>query len=159
MALFAILVFGQTKGLFAEALLFSKAGAIAGGDCCRCYPNADGGQAPRYAARRRRRMGIMSFVGWLFGADAPAPSDATKLDGTTEARLARSLSALPPAERGWITFAQARILFSAKGAQCAFGESDPDGRTSIESFAAQHVSVINFMPVEERVYFVRVQPL
>ena len=100
-------------------------------------------------------MGIMSLIGWLFGADALAPPDATKLDGTTEATLARSLSALPPEERGWITFAEARILFSAKGAQYAFGESDQDGRRRIESFAAQHWSVINFMPVEERLYFVR----
>ena len=101
-------------------------------------------------------MGIRSFLGMLFGADAAAPpSDATKLDGATEATLARSLSALPPDERGWITFAEARILFSTKGAQYAFGETDKDGRRKIESFAAQHRSVINFMPVEGRVYFLR----
>jgi hypothetical protein len=93
---------------------------------------------------------------WLFEADAAAPSsDAMKLDGTTEATLARSLSALPPDERGWITFAEARLLFSTKDAQYAFGETDDDGRRKIESFAAQHQSVINFMPVEGRVYFVR----
>jgi hypothetical protein len=91
----------------------------------------------------------------LFGADAAAPSDATKLGGTTEAALARSLSALPPNERGWITFDEARILFSTKGAQYAFGETDQDGRRDIESFAAQHRSIINFMPVEGRVYFLR----
>ena len=96
-------------------------------------------------------MGIMR---WLFGADAAAPSDAMKLDGTTKDALARSLSALPPDERGWITFAEARILFSTKDAQYAFGETDEDGRRNIESFAAQHGSVINFMPVEGRVYFV-----
>jgi hypothetical protein len=79
--------------------------------------------------------------------------DAMKLDGTTEATLARSLSALPPNERGWITFAEARILFSTTGAQYAFGETDQDGRRNIESFAAQHRSVINFMPFERRVYF------
>ena len=100
-------------------------------------------------------MAIMSLIAKLFGADVAAPPDATKPDRTTEATLARSLSALPPGERGWITFAEARILFSAKGAQYAFGESDQDGRRSIELFAAQHRSVINFMPVEERVYFVR----
>jgi hypothetical protein len=99
-------------------------------------------------------MGITSLIGWLFGADATAPPDAMKLDGTTEAALARSLSALPPDERGWITFAEARVLFSTKDAQYAFGETDDDGRRNIESFAAQHRSVINFMPVEERVYFV-----
>ena len=100
-------------------------------------------------------MGIMR---WLFGADAAAPPDAMKLDGTTEAALVRSLSALPPEERGWITFAEARVLFSAKGAQYAFGETDKDGRRNIESFAAEHQSVINFMPVEGRVYFVRDPP-
>ena len=100
-------------------------------------------------------MGITSLIGKLFGADATAPSDAMKLDGTTEVALARSLSSLPPDERGWITFAEARILFSTKGAQYAFGETDQDGRKNIESFAAQHRSTINFMPVEARVYFVQ----
>ena len=100
-------------------------------------------------------MGIMSLIRLLFGADAAAPPDAMKLDGTTEAALARSLSALPPEERGWITFAEARILLSSKGAQYAFGERDEDGRKNIESFAAQHQSVINFMPAEGRVYFLR----
>ena len=99
-------------------------------------------------------MGIMSLIGKLLGTNVVAPPDAMKLDGTTEATLARSLSALPPDERGWITFAEARILFSTKGAQYAFGETDQDGRKNIESFATQHRAVINFMPVEERVYFV-----
>ena len=91
----------------------------------------------------------------LFGADAAAPPDATKLDGATEATLARSLSALPPDEQGWITFNEACTLFSAKDTQYAFGETDRDGRRNIESFAAQHQSAINFMPVEGRVYFVK----
>jgi hypothetical protein len=97
----------------------------------------------------------MSFIGKLFGANAAAPPDATKLDGTNEAALARSLTALPTGERGWITFAEARILFSTKGEQYAFGETDEDGRRNIESFVGQHHSFINFMPVEERVYFLR----
>ena len=97
----------------------------------------------------------MGIIRWLFGADAAAPPDAMKLDGTTAATLARSLSALPPDERGWITFAEAHTLFSTKGDQYAFGETDDDGRKNIESFAAQHQSVINFMPAEGRVYFVR----
>ena len=50
----------------------------------------------------------MSLIGWLFGADTAPPSDAMKLDGTSEAALGRSLSALPAGERGWITFAEAR---------------------------------------------------
>jgi hypothetical protein len=100
-------------------------------------------------------MGITSLIGKLFGADVAPPPDARKLDGTTEAALARSLSALPPDERGWITFAEARILFSTKGDQYAFGETDDDGRRKIESFAAQHQFAISFMPLEGRVYFVR----
>jgi len=101
------------------------------------------------------RIGITSIIGKLFGADAAAPSDLTKLDGTTEAALARSLSELPAGERGWITFAEARTLFSTKSDQYAFGEADDAGRRNIESFAAQHRAVINFMPLEARVYFVR----
>jgi hypothetical protein len=100
-------------------------------------------------------MGITSLFGWLLGADATAPPDAIKLDGATEAALARSLSALPPNERGWVTFAEARVLFSTKDAQYAFGETDDDGRRNIEAFAAQHRSVFDFMPVEGRVYFAR----
>ena len=97
----------------------------------------------------------MGIIRWLFGAGATAPPEAMKFDATTQVALARALSALPPDERGWITFAEARNLFSAKGDQYAFGETDEDGRRNIESFAAQHRSVINFMPVERRVYFVR----
>jgi hypothetical protein len=102
-------------------------------------------------------MGIMSFIEKLFRL--VAPPNAMKLNGTNEATLARSLSALPPEERGWITFAEARSLFSTTGAQYAFGETDQGGRRNIESFAAQHRSVINFMRVEGRVYFVRDPPL
>jgi hypothetical protein len=95
----------------------------------------------------------MSFIEKLF--ELVAPPKPMKLDGTTEATLARSLSALPPDQRGWVTFAEARILFSTKGAQYAFGETDQIGRRNVETFAAQHQSIINFMPVEDRVYFVR----
>jgi hypothetical protein len=100
-------------------------------------------------------MGIGSLIRWLLEADAAAPSDATKLDGTTAATLARSLTALPPDERGWITFTEACTLFSTKDAQYAFGETDDDGKRNIETFAAQHQSVVSFMPVEGRVYVVR----
>jgi hypothetical protein len=97
----------------------------------------------------------MGIIKWLFGPAAAAPSDATKVDGTTAATLVHSLSALPPDGRGWITFAEARSLFSAERAEYAFGELDQVGREKIEAFAAQHRAVINFMPVEGRVYFVR----
>jgi hypothetical protein len=102
-------------------------------------------------------MGITSLIGKLFGADATAPPDATKLDGTTEAALARSLSALPADERGWVAFGEAARLFSAERAEYAFGELDQSGREKIEAFAAQHRAAINFMPVEGRMYFVPTQ--
>jgi hypothetical protein len=57
------------------------------------------------------------------------------------------LSALPPSERGWITSAEARVLFSTEGTEYAFGETDRVGRRNIETFAAQHRSVVNFMPI------------
>jgi hypothetical protein len=63
---------------------------------------------------------------WRRTAMSVAPPKAKKHDGTTEAALARSLSALLPEERGWITFAEARILFSTKGTQYAFGETAPE---------------------------------
>jgi hypothetical protein len=59
----------------------------------------------------------------------------------------------------WITLVEARILFSTKAAQYAFGETDQNGRRNIESFAAQHQSVINFMPVRGRVYSYAIRPL
>ncbi len=96
----------------------------------------------------------MGLFGKLFGADTAAPPDATKLDGTSEVALARSLSTLPPDGRGWISLAEARTLFSTKGDQYAFGETDDDGKRNIESFAAQNQCNINFMPLEGRVYFV-----
>jgi hypothetical protein len=73
----------------------------------------------------------------------------------SEAALARSLSALRAGERAWITFAEAASLFSAERAEYAFGELDKDGRNKIEAFAAQQRAAISFMPLEARVYFVR----
>lgn len=97
----------------------------------------------------------MSLIGKLFGAGPAAPPDVTRLNGTTEAALARSLSALPAGERGWVTFTEARNLFSNKDAQYAFGETDDEGRRKIELFAAKQRVGINFMPIEGRVYFVQ----
>ena len=75
----------------------------------------------------------MSLIGKLFGT-GDNPADITKLDGTTEATFGRSLSALPQDGRGWVTFAEARTLFSAKSDQYAFGETDDDGRKRLATF-------------------------
>ena len=97
---------------------------------------------------------MMNLFGKLFRRRAAGPPDATKLGGTSETALARSLSALPAGEQGWITFAEAASLFSAERAEYAFGELDQDGRKKIEEFAAQHRAAISFMPLEARVYLV-----
>ena len=87
-------------------------------------------------ARNDKWTGMSSLFGKLFRTRVAAPSDTTKLDGTSEAALARSLSVLPPDQPGWITFAEARNVFSTKDAEYAFGETDDDGRKNIERFAA-----------------------
>ena len=60
-------------------------------------------------------MGIIGLIGMLFGADVAAPPDAIRLDATTETTLTRSLSALLPDERGWITFAGGAHLVLVQG--------------------------------------------
>ena len=45
-------------------------------------------------------MAMMSLIGKLFGVSAAASRDATKLDGTSEAALARSLSAIATGRAG-----------------------------------------------------------
>jgi len=101
-------------------------------------------------------MSVWDFVKAIF-APGPGPSDAARLDGMSEGALSRSLSKLHSEERGWITISEARALFSRMDRQYAFGEMDEEGRRRIESFAAEsdHTSRLEFMPVEERVYFVR----
>ncbi len=106
------------------------------------------------SGRARTCNAKMSLFRKLFGAGVAAPSDVARLDGTSEIALAHSLAALPPDGRGWISFAEARTLFSTKGDQYAFGETDNDGKRNIESFAAQHQCNINFTPLERRVYFI-----
>src|SRR5690348_1681136 len=85
-----------------------------------------------------KAIGMINLVGKLFGANASAPPDVTKLDATMEAALARSLSALPAGEKGWITLTEAQSLFSAERAEYAFGELDQPGRDKIEAFAARN---------------------
>jgi hypothetical protein len=100
-------------------------------------------------------MGIWAALKALFGSDSSGPADARKLDGSSESALGRSLRESFPDERHWITFTEARSLFSTKDDRYAFGEMDEEGKRKIESFAADHSSCIEFMPMEQRVYFVR----
>jgi hypothetical protein len=58
---------------------------------------------------------------------------------------------------GWITNKEAKSLFSPMDDQYAFGEMDEVGKQNIASFAASigDGCLFEFMPVEERVYFIR----
>jgi hypothetical protein len=100
-------------------------------------------------------MGLLAAIKALFERGCPGPPDERQLDGGSESALARSIEGLPAGERGWISFAEARSLFSTMEGQYAFGEMDDDGKGKIESFAAAHSSRLAFMPTEQRVYFMR----
>ena len=71
--------------------------------------------------------------------------------------LTSSLEALPEGEQGWISFAEARSLFSSMDDQYAFGEMDEQGRANLASFSAEreHRCTFDFMPTEGRIYFTR----
>jgi hypothetical protein len=105
-------------------------------------------------------MEIWEKIKSLFSAQSSIPPDARRLAAASEEVLSTSLMRLPPGESGWITFQEARLLFSAMDQDYAFGEMDEAGRSNIASFAAQaeHRSSFSFMPVEGRVYFTRKWP-
>jgi len=73
--------------------------------------------------------------------------------------LAASIKMLPYDEPGWITSTEARFLFSPMQDQYAFGEMDEVGKSNLTSFASELPGgcLFEFMPVEERVYFIRKQ--
>jgi hypothetical protein len=92
----------------------------------------------------------------LFGSPRSAdPTEAWQVDASSEDRLSEAVERLPAGVSGWITSAEARALFSTADREYAFGEMDEDGNRNIASFAARHHSDVSFMPVENRVYFLR----
>jgi hypothetical protein len=102
------------------------------------------------------------MAGWrsikdLFAPGNPVPASAVKLDGTSRQALSGSLKHLLLEDRGWISFAEARALFSTAGAQYAFGDTDDEGKANLASFAAAGDRAYDYqlMPVEGRVYFER----
>jgi hypothetical protein len=102
-------------------------------------------------------MGVWQSIKGLFAPGQPGPADAIKLDGSSKQALSRSLKQLVLDERGWISFAEARSLFSTADAQYAFGEMDDDGNANLAAFAAagERPYDFQFMPMEGRVYFAR----
>lgn len=100
-------------------------------------------------------MGLIDAIKALFAPGSSWVPQPRKLDGSSEEALARSLQQLLAGERGWITFAEARRLFSTMEDQYAFGEMDNEGKRKLTSFTAEHRCDVDLMPVEGRVYFVR----
>jgi hypothetical protein len=102
-------------------------------------------------------MTIWDWIKSLFGNPSSLPADEQKLRAENEAELSTSLTHLHPGESGWITFQEARLLFSPMDQDYAFGEMDDVGKSNLASFAArsEHRSSYSFMPTEERVYFTR----
>jgi hypothetical protein len=99
-------------------------------------------------------VGVWRSIKSIFAAPSlPDPTEGWKLDGSAEGSLAQSMARLPAGGKGWITFAEARRLFSAMDADYAFGEMDKDGSRNLAAFAAKHQSDVNFMPAQRRVYF------
>jgi len=108
------------------------------------------------------RSGAVTWALWrkilsLVSSKAAVPSDLPRLRAETQSELAASLALLPDREKGWITLAEARRLFSHMDEQYAFGEMDEQGKSGLGEFAAQpdHRSSFQIMPIEGRIYFTR----
>jgi len=106
---------------------------------------------------RSRAPPVLNWIKSLFATPAADQSLPARLDASGKAALAGSLRGLPVGERGWITFEEARHLFSSMDAQYAFGEMDEEGNVALKNFATEagHRARVEFFPVEGRVYFIR----
>ena len=102
-------------------------------------------------------MELWEAIKSVFSPVPLASTDARRLNASNRPALSSSLRNLYEGERGWISFAEARSLFSAMEDQYAFGETDEQGRDGLASFAAEpeHRSTFDFMPTEQRLYFTR----
>jgi hypothetical protein len=105
-------------------------------------------------------MGLWEAIKSIFSPVPLASTDARRLNASSQAALSSSLKTLYEGERGWISFAEARSLFSPTEDRYAFGDKDELGRDNLASFAAEreHRSTFDFMPIEKRLYFTRGTP-
>jgi hypothetical protein len=102
-------------------------------------------------------MSLLNRIKSLFAPSSTWVPEPRRLDGGSKEALARSLQQLLRGERGWITFAEARRLFSTMDDEYAFGEMDDEGKRKLATFTGDpaHRCDVNLMPTEGRVYFVR----
>jgi len=99
-------------------------------------------------------MGLWDRLGLLFRV-LPGPPVRRILDGRSEPLLKASMRMLSGGESGWISIGHATSLFSPARGEYPFGELDDAGKHNIASFATKAGCVVEFMPVEGRVYFTR----
>ena len=83
------------------------------------------------------------------------PGGRAQAYALSETDLSSSLRALPVGERGWIALGEAAHLFSSKEPEYAFGETDEEGTRRLAAFAAACKCHFEFMPMQERLYFIR----
>ena len=100
-------------------------------------------------------MSIRDWLNRLFSPPGAIPADARRLSALSETDLASSLKALPVGERGWVALQEAAHLFSSKEPEYAFGETDEEGTHRLAAFAAACKCHFEFMPMQERLYFIR----
>ena len=99
-------------------------------------------------------MGLWDRLGLLFRV-LPGPPVRRILDGRSEPLLKASMRILSGGESGWISMTDAASLFSPSSVNYAFGELDDAGKHNIASFATKAGCVVEFMPIEGRIYFTR----
>jgi hypothetical protein len=102
-------------------------------------------------------MGLLDTIKTLFAPGSAWVPEPRRLDGSSKEALARSLQQLLRGDRGWITFAETRRLFSTMDDEYAFGEMDEEGKLKLASFTGDpaHRCDVDIMPTEHRVYFIR----
>ena len=100
-------------------------------------------------------MSIRDWLNRMFFPPGAIPADARRLSALSETDLASSLKALPVGERGWVALQEAAHLFSTKEPEYAFGETDEEGTHRLAAFAAACKCHFEFMPMQERLYFIR----
>ena len=102
-------------------------------------------------------MGLWSLTKTFLASGSFESQFSRKLNAVSEAVLSRALKELPAGVQGWISFSEARTLFSSMDDQYAFGEMDEEGKANLSAFAAnpEHQSTFDFMPAEDRIYFTR----
>ena len=101
--------------------------------------------------------GLFGRLKSFFSRGSVQPPAPRRLDGRSKALLTASIKMLPYEEPGWITMKEARTLFSPKADEYAFGEMDEIGKRNLATFTAGATPgcLFEFMPVEDRVYFIR----